>query len=383
MPNIHRYTLMLVAAVLAFQAASRRSEASPYSDFYITQALDRYFPLPQDGRTLGMSGAGGLECGSSACLYLNPAGLGFLRTSELSAAVGYQRFTGNEYPSGDAIEQYEINGYGIGAFPVGRITRDRPRYGAFAVGLSRYQGHTDDAVNSTPDGHTRTLAFGYAPIESLSLGYAYSFFDDQLRTDLADLHSHARTLQSFGAQIRLPSEFTIGVAFRLGLGQSDTAIFGEDADELKGDGLSHPRQYAGAVGLSKRFSFGEAAVDFDYAHLKSRATLSNTTPETVFGGNEEGDVFNLRIGVEAHVSPALCVRTGFRWHEVAHYEFMRADLRELSGGIHGPGFAGGLGYTAWDDGKSVRRLRFDYGFEYMCSGNGELRHLLSMTAALG
>ena len=350
--------------------------ASPQNDFYIRQALDRYFVLPQDAESLSMAGASGASCKSSQCIYLNPAGLGFLDSAELSLEVGQWSVTGDDL-FGDGVEQSAYNGFVTAALPLGQIVDERPRFGTIAIGYSRYNGETDDQISTSPDGHRRSIAYGYSPLKDLSLGYSFTFYDDQLHSELADLHSHARLLHIWGAQFKFNEGWELSSTIRFGIGQSDTEDF-----RFNSNGLSHPREYGGALAVSKTIESLRIALAVDYSRVKSRGTLNGVDLPVPIGGSEEGDVYNIRLGLEKTFYEKFIVRAGLRWHEVLNYEFKREDLRDLSGTVTGLGSSGGIGYRyrRCDDGKDLFRL--DYGFEYLSIGSGAWQQLITLSVPL-
>src|SRR5262249_18000534 len=149
------------------------ADASPLSDFYIRQALDRYFELPADARSLAMSGSSSLDCHGGSCIYLNPSGLGRMGRIEISGSAGFSLLGGDDFISDDELEQNEYYGYLASALPIGDVVDGAPRWGTIDFAFSRYDGHTDDSIHTTPDGHRRSFAYGYSPAEWISLGYSF------------------------------------------------------------------------------------------------------------------------------------------------------------------------------------------------------------------
>lgn len=318
-----------------------------------------------------MGGSSALSCDDSSCIYLNPAGLGDLPQNELSLALSAGRVSGEDFLTTESIEQSEQRGYGVIAVPFGVSENSRPEYGTLALGYSRYIGNTDDSINTTPDGHRRSIAYGWSPLETLSIGYAFHFYDDQLHSDVADLHSHSRLLHVFGAQARLREDVWFGAEFRLGIGQSDTEDF-----KLGSNGLSHLREQTVVLNLTRQFEEVMAAIAVDYSHLKSRGNLSERSPGVIVGGEEEGYVFNMRVGAEVEPLQHLLARAGFRWYQVVEYEFEQEGLEELTGSVTAPYWSVGLGYLLkLDNETSPTTLGLDYGLEYTPLGPGDWRHL--------
>ncbi len=350
-----------------------QSAASPLSEFYINQALERYFVLPQDAETLSLAGSTELTCKNSTCLYLNPAGLGQLAHSEFSATLGFSIIDGEYFPTEEGLEQSEYHGNGILAFPLGSTKNGRPRYGSLALGFSRYDGHTDDVIHTTPDGHRRSLAYGYSPFENLSLGYSFTFYDDQLRSEFADLHSHSRLLHNWGIQLRPSDDLEIGTSFKLGIGQSDTEDFRFDSN-----GLSHIREYSGALGIKKTMDPLIIALSFDYTRVQSKGNLNEVAIPVVIGGTEQGNIYNIRFGSSYNINDNFLIRAGIRWQNIESYNFERPDLEGLNGDVRGLGWSTGLGYIFNGKKNPQMRIALDYGFEYLDIGKGSWQHLITL-----
>lgn len=350
--------------------------ASALDDFYIQQALEHYFSLPEDARSISMGGSEALSCHDSACIFLNPAGLGRLPDVEFSLTLGNKNKSGNEFLSGQGIEQIEHEGYGVLTIPLGITDGKSPKLGTVALAYSRYQGHTDDSIRTSPDGHRRSIAYGLAPLDTFIIGYMFTFYDDQLRSQLADLHSTSRFLHVFGIQLRPFDDLIIGTVFKFGIGKSDTEDF-----IFQSDGLSRLTQYTAAFNIAKHFSRVAFALGFDYTSLDSEGDLRQFSPPVVIGSDEYGHTYNFRIGTQVELSRHFLARTGFRYQD-ARYQFSRPDLKMLSGSLHDPRWSGGLGYVRRRDCSAQFDFRLDYGFEYSTMGQGDWRHLITLAITL-
>lgn len=358
----------LLGALLFFLSAS--AFASPKSDFYIQQALDRYFTLPQDARALSLAGFG-LNCQDSACIFLNPAGLSSVTSPELGLSAGASERGGKDILTEESIEQSENQGYGIISFPLGPRQENKSKYGTIAAAYSRYEGETNDTVNSTPDGHRRTIGYGFAPMKSFSLGYSLTFYDDQLRSDFADLHSQARFLHFFGIQVAPRDDIKLGATFKLGDGNSDTEDFFRQPD-----GLSHVEQYSSDFGLTKEFDDFTFSTSAGYSHYSSKGNLNDTSQGVVIGGDEGGESYNVRVAGQISPWENLFLRTGVAY-EYTHYRFNRADLEALSGDLQGPRLSAGVGYL-FGPTLGASNIRLDSGLSYATVGDGTWRYLVTL-----
>ncbi len=348
------------------------SAASPQSEFYINQALDRYFSMPYDARALAMGGSEIAFCRSSFCNYANPAGLGFARSSQIEISALDGSIDGVAHLSDDAIKQVHEEAFVAGLIPIGESTEQSngPKYGVVGLGLSRYKGETDDPINTTPDGHRRTLSYGLAVGEQTALGYSLSFIDDQLRSDLADLHSHSRFSHLFGIQTRTAENWELGAIFQLGIGQSDTEDF-----QFKSNGLTHLKQYTPTLAVKKYFEKFFISASFDRTILRSEGNLTAQQRMVVIGGDERGSVSNVRLGSQITAFEGFFIRAGYRY-VYGNYQFLRPDLTNLSGNLRGSAISAGLGA---DLGSILKNALLEYGAEYQPFGAGEWLHTLSMS----
>lgn len=348
------------------------SAASPRSEFYIDQALQRYFSMPNDARALSMAGSEALLCRSSFCNYSNPAGLGFARSSQIEISASNASITGVAHLSEDAIEQVQDEAFIAGLIPLGESSdqADGPEYGVLGLGLSRYKGETNDPINTTPDGHRRTLSYGRTIGEHTALGYSLSFIDDQLRSDYADLHSHARFSHIFGLQSRPAENWELGAVFHLGIGQSDTEDF-----RFKSNGLTHLKQYTPSLAIKREFEKFFITASLDRTILRSKGNLDGYQRMVVIGGDEKGSVSNFRLGTQITAFRGYFIRAGYRY-VYGNYQFLRSDLADLSGDLRGSAISAGF---AADLGFVVDGALLEYGAEYQRFGRGDWLHTVSLS----
>jgi hypothetical protein len=361
----------------AFLLSSGQASASPINEFYIRQALDRYFTLPRDADTLATAGSSAMTCSDSDCMFLNPAGLGEVEDIQLSTSLGFSLLNGQDFFTEEHLEQNEYIGDVILGFPLGTADPRKPRYGTLTLAYSRYDGHTDDMLHTTPDGHRRSLAYGISPSDELSLGYSFTFYDDQLHNDFSDLHSHSRLLHIWGIQYRPDKKLEIGSTFSLGIGQSDTTDFRFDSN-----GLSHLRSYSGNIGVTGDLAGYRVSASADYTRVESRGNLDGVAPPVVIGGDESGNIYNVRVGAEKPLSENFSARAGLRYEEVESYKFHREDLADLSGQVRGPAVALGIQYRIPGSYSHQPAAVLSYGVERLFIGDGVWQHLLTLKVPL-
>jgi hypothetical protein len=349
--------LVKVALVLSLcLSATTRVRADALDDFYIQQVLDRYYTTPNDVQGLSLAGASIPVCGGAACLSNNPAGLGWMSANELYVDAGKTSLDGNEQTTGAPITQNTTLGSGVLGVPLG-ATEHTPKYGTLGLGFSRYQGDTDDSVGTIPDGHRRSIGYGYALTPTIALGYGLTFYDDQLNTRQADLHSHARFLHIFGAQYKASQKLLLGATFQLGVGQADAEDY-----TLRSDGLARPREYLFQIGarygVTSGAWYGASRIRF----LESPSNFEEVSEQVFVGGEEEGYETEFSVGFEYDSLEVVKPRIGVRYRYV-DYTFERENARSLSGTVNEVAGAFGLSLLLpklWDTASAPR---FDIGLD--------------------
>jgi len=365
------------SSLLAFLASSTllfvaNAGASPLDDFYIEQAIGRYYSVPTDVRSMGSAGAASPLCSGAGCLLNNPAGLGWMRSNELYGDAGWSVLKGRDLLGDHLVEQESVSGAGSLAIPLG-LGDEGAQYGVVAVGYSRYQGRTTDALSIVPDGHRRSLGYGYALSQHTSLGYMLTFYDDQLNTKLSDIHSHSRFLHVFGLQQKLAPDLDLGVVFKLGIGQSDTEDY-----RLESDGLSRPREYGLKVALGYDLDGATVFASAAGSVLHSRANLDRVSQGVFIGGDEEGEEYVAATGVEVPVAESVVFRTGVRYRYVT-YEFERRDVQDLTGYVSDMGASAGLGVELPALCDGIPNPRIDYGFDLGTTSRNRMEHRVALT----
>ena len=353
-----KYLCCLVVVFQALVLPARYLEADSLDDFYIQQVLDRYYTTSTDVKALSLARSSVPVCDGAACVSNNPAGLAWMRENQLYADVGASSLKGYDQTNGQPASQDTTLGNGMLGIPLGDTQVGAPSYGTLGVGYARYQGSTDDLVGTIPDGHRRTVGYGYAISPSIALGYSLTFYDDQLNTRQADHHSHARFLHIFGLQHRASDDFEWGATFQLGVGQADAE------DYIVGsDGLARPREYFFQLGGRYDTSLGDWYLTGRFRHVEAESNFEEVSEGVFTGGEEEGSEGEVSLGLELEPIGFLTPRFGVRYRYV-DYTFHRENIRDLSGSINE--LAGSIGASIalpafW---TSLEAPRIDIGADF-------------------
>lgn len=359
------------SVVLLFLNSSK-CYADTTNVFYIRQSIARFFNLPQSARSLGMGGTEVPITFDNNSIFGNPAGLGFMKNAQLSGTLGHNRHIGSEFLTKEDIVEDDPNGSVLFSYPLNKGDKDPARYGVIGAGYSRYNGSTNDSINTKNDGHTRSIAYGTAVNEKVSIGYGLTFFDDQLRSDLADYHAHARFRHSLGTQYHITPDINVGLLVFYGLGQSDFEEF-----SVQSNGLTHQKQWSGDLGASYKINNTVLNASINYDHYSASGNVPVQSRLIVIGDDEAGATTGFHFGVEQSVTSSFDLRAGYHLQEVNGYHYQRSDIKILNGGLHLNAFSIGAGYAFSDCLGFLSKIQIDYGLQYGIAGKGEWEHLLS------
>ncbi len=369
--NLKTISKLLIFLVLF----AGNSFSDPARNFYSQQAMERFAQLPQNARTLGMSGSSIQTSADSSSILGNPAGLGRMNLFEFSLSGGQEDRKGEEIFEGGRFEEFENKLQGYLAMPIGPESALGTKWGTLALGLSRYQGSTSDSINSSPDGHLRSIAYGVAPLENFSLGYSLTFVEDQLHSNLADFHSTNRFMHLVGAQLVANENLVFGATVGWLIGQTDFEEF-----SVMSDGLSKARQQRVSIGAEYSIENTIVTASMNFDRYKSKGNVDPVSPLIIVGNREEGETLDGRIGLEQRALSWLSLRIGYRYTNVLEYEFKRTDLEELSGKYDYSAYSGGIGfhYVKGDPKDRIDYFRVDYGGEYRDLTNGDYTQMLTL-----
>lgn len=348
----------LVVTLVALFLPAHYLAADSLDDFYIQQVLDRYYTSSTDVKALSLGRASVPVCDGAACLSNNPAGLAWMKENQLYADIGASSLKGYDQTTGQPASQDTTLGNGMLGIPLGDAESGAPTYGTLGFGYARYQGSTNDSVGTIPDGHRRTVGYGYAISSSVALGYSLTFYDDQLNTRQADHHSHARFLHIFGVQHRVSDDFKWGATFQLGIGQADAEDY-----ILGSDGLARPREYFFQLGGRYDTSWGDWYLTGRFRHVEAESNFVEVSEEVFTGGEEEGSEGEVSLGLELDPIGFLTPRVGVRYRYV-DYTFHRENTRDLSGSINELAGAVGASIALPAFWKSLETPRIDIGADF-------------------
>ena len=363
----------LTVSVLAYSFAGTELFADGRRDFYSQLAQQRYYDQPQNARTFGMGGSSVVTSSDSSSTVGNPAGLGMMKDGEASVTYGRNTVSGNEHPSYGDSEQTEDSGQALMALPLGPTSDGLPWYGNIGLGWSGYDSDVDDSINTKTDGYRVNLAYGKALSETFSIGYGLTYVNDTIEADNFDFSGDNKFRHTLGIQNKASDTLTLGAIAFIGHGDQDMRVLSTGQTES-----SDMNEFGFELGAGMQVATG-TLVSFaaGYSDYDADGSLVGGPDTAVFGGDEKGHTFNIRLGMEQAVSDSLKLRAGYRYAGVTEYDFERADLESIRGSAKYNAFSAGVGTMIDIDGTYVQAIKLDYGVEYRALADGDWQHVVT------
>ena len=348
-------------------------------DLYFQQATERYFNLPQNARTFGMAGSSVVTSHDVSSVIGNPAGIGMMQDGEVSFSYGYNTLSGNEHPTYAEVEQQTHSGSFLGTMPIGPVKDDLPDYGNLGLGWSGYQGELDDdSYGVEPKGYRVHGTYGIAISPELSVGYGLSYLHDDYTGDDFEYPMKNGFRHTLGALAKINQDLSIGGDAFLGHGRHKAKIYSSEVEansDLIEAGLD--------LGVAYKIEQTLLTASADYQHYGANGDLRSGPDYFVFGGDENGNAFAVRVGIEQNIDDLIALRAGYRYQANSDYSFNRQELDELDGSAKYNAFTLGLGATLPVDGKYVKKIKLDYGVEYRDVAYDDWEHLLTVSVPFG
>ena len=367
-------TIMFVACALAVLLALTGSVwADGRRDYYTQQGQARYLNFPQEARAFGMAGSSVVTSTDSASVVGNPAGIGLNRGGDISVTYGHNDVSGNQHPGYERSDFSDNSGMALMDLPLGPASDGLPFYGNFGLGWSGYTGDSQDTIDSDTRGYRLSAVYAKALTDTLSVGYGLGYFNDDLESDLAQYDTSTGFRHTFGVVNQL-GNLRIGGDFFFGFSRYNLTT----ADGLV-DNNSDAREIGFDLGASYQLGATLLALSVDYQNYDTSGETEDLDPAIVSGGDEEGDYFGVRVGIEHKFCDYFSGRLGYRYSGNHNYEFDRADLGPLSGSAKYNAWTAGAGFILPVNGEFVKSVKLDYGVEYRHVGYEDWQHVVTLS----
>ena len=363
------------AAALAIAATPTLSRADDVTDLYFQQSIERYFDYPQNARTFGMAGSSVATSTDSSSLFGNPGGLGFMKGGEVSGTYGFSRISGDEFPTDASVEQRTNAGTGIIALPLGPTNDGLPDFGNIALGWSSTSGDWhDDSFDTEMERTQVAAAYAFALSEAVTAGYSLGWTDDRFQSKaifnypMGDGFRH-----TLGVQWAASSDTRLGLSAFFGHGEHH-ALFGPGIE-----GSTKTRQFGADFGVQQQIGSTLIALGLDYRHLSSDGDVEASIPANVVGGDENGNYYDVRLGIEQPVTEWAVVRAGYRYAGLDSYRYNRVELNDINGSANYNAWTLGFGLMLPVSSTYIKSVNLDYGVEYRAVGDDDWQHLVTLS----
>ncbi len=311
MNTLHRSLRGLGLAALAIPLAA---VADDTRDLYFQEAQQRYYEYPQNARTFGMAGSSAQTSMDSSSVLGNPAGLGFMSDGEVSGTYSYNRISGDEFPTGENVDQRENNGSALFAMPIGPRLDAPPDYGNFGMAWTSRDGDwRDDTYDTVTETTQVVAAYAYPVSSDLTLGYSIGWTEDRFQSKQIFHYPMGNGFRHTLGAMYKQEEMTVGVSV-LGAHGTHHALYGPGIEE-------HSQTNAFGIDAGVEFAVVPQtvlALSAGYRHLGSDGGVESSIPANVVGGAENGNTFDARIGVEQTLNDEFKVRAGYRYAGLAN-----------------------------------------------------------------
>lgn len=372
---IRTRTLSLIVTLVALTfRANMPVMADETTDLYFQQVVERYFEYPQNARTFAMAGSSVVTSTDSSSILGNPAGLGLMGGGEFSGSYSYNTISGDEYPTGEGVSQDGSIGSTLLALPIGPTTEGLPEYGNFGIAWDGYTSTwSDDTFDTESERIQLTAAYAYGFSDSFSLGYSLGWTDDRFQSkQIFNYPMGAGFKHTLGAVYRVNSDWNLGASTFVGHG-THHALYGPG---IKGD--SDSLQVGFDLGATYQWGQALLAAGLDYRHLNTDGEVIESLPANVAGGDENGNIFNVRLGAEYLFTDWFRARAGYRYAGLASYKYNRVELNDLNGSAFYNAWTLGAGFVIPVSGHYVKVINVDYGVEYRAVGDNDWQHVITV-----
>jgi len=369
----------LIKTVLTLTCLSSVVIADGVRDYNGEVARGRYFNLQQNARTFGMAGASVPTSSDSSSILGNPAGLANMEEGEVSLSYGINENSGNQYGTwADALYEENI-GHALIALPVGPTANGLPNYGNIGLGWSTYDGEDDKTGAIETEGERLHLALAKSISDNTTFGYGLSYFDDEL-TDSGVVNTGEKSFRhTVGMQKQTSDTVKWGASLFFGHGERDVNVAGLGSGN--GDSMQYGVEVGTGINLTDNTILSLAA---DYTEYELDSDSEAPLP-SIWGGDEDGQTFGGRIGLETSLAKYLKGRLGYRYAGNDDHQITKSGSTLLEGSSKYNAVTAGLGLSipVCGLGANIRSVNVDYGVEYRTESVDDWQHVVTTSLPFG
>ena len=298
-----------------------------------------------------------------------------MKDGEVSATYGYNKVSGDEFPTGVDIEQQSDSGSGMIAIPLMPTIDGYPDYGNFGLAWNKIDSNwKDDSFDTISERQQVTAAYAHQISETTSLGYSFGWTDDKFQSRAIFNYPMRKGLRhTIGAQWKASDTLSFGSSAYFGYGEH-RALYGPGIT-----GTSDTEEVGFDLGTAYQMERTLLTASLDYRHLSSDGEVVASIPANVVGGDENGNLYNVRIGAEHPINDWFDVRAGYRFAGLASYNYNRVELNDLNGSANYHAVSAGFGFNIPTHNSYIQRVDLDYGTEFRKAGDNDWQHLVTLS----
>jgi opacity protein-like surface antigen len=357
----------VILIVLGGMILSPATWADDVEDFFIQHNLKRYFDFPQDARTLALGGSNVATSADLSSVFGNPAGLGWIDACGLSLTYTQDEISGDEYlyPQGYSGFSGVEEDFDIGT---ARLVLPIRFGGTLGLGWSGWDSDVSDSKGTDTEKQIFQAGYGLKLNPCMSLGYSFSYYEDEVDTNCYDYEMDAGYRHTFGLQCRPNSCMTMGLSgfFAYGDAEMDQLVIGSQ----NGDRTSWGLELGNSWQICERTLF---TTSIDYTEYDLEADVVNHNLQLFQNADEGGEAWGYHAGVEQRCCNWMVARAGYHYID-NEYDFNDGGVvSSLDEDADYHAVSTGLGFDV------RKNLTLDYGFQYRFIGDGDMTNTVTAT----
>ncbi len=365
---------LLILSGVAFTGSAY---ADGKRDYYIQEAEKLFYGTANNARQAGQGGAADVTSTDSSAVVNNPAALGANSGGDISLTYGRNEISGNQISDYAEIEDESNTGQVLVSIPLEPTSDGSPNLGKIGFGWTGEDSDSDDSINTDGEKNEVHGSYGIEVADGISLGYGLTWFDTKQETDVSTFEQTNGFRHNFGLYY-VDQDYSAGATFFFANGEYD--LEGLNPDGSVATGTS---DYA-----SHGFELGASSKVTDTTRVSAAGTYQNFdvdgefvegADDTHIGGNEGGQLFSAKLGIEEKLDDALFIRAGYRYIGRTNYFFGREDLRDLNGSAKTNAYSAGLGLVLDTGLHYFPSVNLDYAAEYREIAYGDWQHTVTLS----
>lgn len=371
-----RIVVSALLSAIALQSFASPLFADGKRDYYIQEAEKLFYGTTTNAKQAGQAGATNVISTDSSAIVNNPAGIGLNHGGDVSVTYGRNQISGNQESNYAEVEDTSNLGQVLVSVPLQPTLDGSAELGSFGIGWTGERSDSDDSVDTEGVRNQVHGAYGIEVDDNISVGYGLTYVDNKQTTDVSRFKETDGFRHNFGAQM-VDGDLTTGANFFFANGEYD---------------LTGPGEFGRTTSTSDYAQHGiEAAVGYRLSDATTVSTAANYTemdvdgnyvsgPENTFiGGNEGGNFFQYKVGVEQAIDDMLTLRAGYRYIGRQNYFFGREDIRDYNGSAKTNAYSAGASVAIPTGMYYVPTVSLDYAAEYREIAYGDWQHTVTLS----